>query len=861
MQTRSIVFVAAIPLLAVASSAQGGFPDYPSRIHALTNSARELATGDFDEDGRADFALGRATGTIAIALTNAQGEPIESSSLAVPTFARDLRVADFDGDGHQDLAAAIAGVPGAVQVWLGDGLGGFTPLQSSASSSESTAIHPADIDGDGDLDLYGLAKRVQIWRNDGSGQLSFVGQGTAFGGSAFDLVVADWNADGFDDYALSVGNPLVRIEYANGSGGIASFQDFSLPPLIWFDRMTAADGNGDGHLDLVGANVSQATGAVSLHCMPGNGLGQLGALVSSASALPGFPLSFTASDLDADGTSELLVLDAALGWNVFEPIGGGKWVAGATFGEMSYAAAGVLADVNGDGALDAATLSEGEPALQVTLGLGAGSFDTTLAIGSDLEVRGVTTYDFDGDGRDEVVAANEQDSSLYVFHSNPNGGFAGPAVYPTQIGPRTPALGDVDGDGDIDALVPHELTTSVSYLPGDGHGGFGSPVFTAVGGASLAALLHDVDGDGDLDGVLALDGPPGVRVLNGDGTGNFVSGALFPTVFDPAELVGGDFDGDGDLDVVVASNKNALAAVHLGDGAGGFGPPLSLPVAGDTAALLLADLDGDGHDDLVVAYVSAFQTDVFFGTGTGTFQSPLTLTLGSPRGLGGDDIDADGDDDLFTIDVSNNAVGLTLGDPTRTFAERRRFGAGVPFGRHLAVGRFGPTAELGFVTANTSGSEPSLAVGVPTPWAGAPSLYCTAKTNSLGCVPYVGFAGAPSVSASSGFTITAHHVLNQKVGLFFYSLAGPNAVPFLGGTYCVKAPTKRTALQNSLGNPPPLDCSGAYSLDFNAYMALGTDPNLVPGTTVRGQFWSRDPGFLAPNGVGFTSAIRFTLGL
>lgn len=42
-------------------------------------------------------------------------------------------------------------------------------------------------------------------------------------------------------------------------------------------------------------------------------------------------------------------------------------------------------------------------------------------------------------------------------------------------------------------------------------------------------------------------------------------------------------------------------------------------------------------------------------------------------------------------------------------------------------------------------------------------------------------------------------------------------------------------------------------------MAGGYDANLGAGTTVWGQFWSRDTGFAAPNNVGLTSAIRLAI--
>ncbi len=58
---------------------------------------------------------------------------------------------------------------------------------------------------------------------------------------------------------------------------------------------------------------------------------------------------------------------------------------------------------------------------------------------------------------------------------------------------------------------------------------------------------------------------------------------------------------------------------------------------------------------------------------------------------------------------------------------------------------------------------------------------------------------------------------------------------------------------------PPQTCMGSYSFDFNAWIAGGTDPSLVPGQYVWAQYWSRDLGFPPPNNTGLTNALRFLL--
>ncbi len=137
---------------------------------------------------------------------------------------------------------------------------------------------------------------------------------------------------------------------------------------------------------------------------------------------------------------------------------------------------------------------------------------------------------------------------------------------------------------------------------------------------------------------------------------------------------------------------------------------------------------------------------------------------------------------------------------------------------------------------------------------------CTAKTNSLGCVPVTGFSGTPSATAGSGFQVTAGNVFNRKTGMLLYTTSGLHASPFGGGILCLNAPLHRTIGMNAGGSSSGDDCTGAYSFDFNAYIASGANPALLPGVTVDAQYWSRDPGFAAPNNIGLSQAVHFGIG-
>jgi hypothetical protein len=139
-----------------------------------------------------------------------------------------------------------------------------------------------------------------------------------------------------------------------------------------------------------------------------------------------------------------------------------------------------------------------------------------------------------------------------------------------------------------------------------------------------------------------------------------------------------------------------------------------------------------------------------------------------------------------------------------------------------------------------------------------PVVYCTAQTNTLGCLPQIGAQGTPSASSTSGFRISVRNVRNQQNGMLLYGTNGRAAIPWLGGTLCVQPPLRRTPLVNSRGSAAPAnDCSGVLLRDFNAWTFAAGDPALFPGQHVRAQFYSRDPG--AVQNLNLSDAVEFYL--
>jgi hypothetical protein len=179
------------------------------------------------------------------------------------------------------------------------------------------------------------------------------------------------------------------------------------------------------------------------------------------------------------------------------------------------------------------------------------------------------------------------------------------------------------------------------------------------------------------------------------------------------------------------------------------------------------------------------------------------------------------------------------------------------FAKHFVALPAGGILRVRATVANAFGSVNGfqLVFGGAGACDGEIDRYCTAKVDSGGCVPTIGWAGGPPSAGACGcgFLVRATNVLRNRNGLMFFSLNGPRATPFLGGTLCVEPPLRRTAVQNSGGAAP---CGGTFSLDFNPLVPLYA---IAPGDSVWTQWYYRDPTHPDGSGTGLSDALHFTV--
>ena len=158
---------------AIASGRSGiDFANAVSEERRLANQllthGSGVAIGDVDGDGLADVYLGRVDGPNAL-YRSLGGMKFEDITQASGTALDGLDVtgvslADVDGDGDLDLLVGARGQANVLM--LNDGAGVFSDATAASGlqgEAGTTTLALADIDGDGDLDLYETNyKRIKV---------------------------------------------------------------------------------------------------------------------------------------------------------------------------------------------------------------------------------------------------------------------------------------------------------------------------------------------------------------------------------------------------------------------------------------------------------------------------------------------------------------------------------------------------------------------------------------------------------------------------------------------------------------------------------------------------------------------------
>ena len=634
----------------------------------------------------------------------AQAAPTLLHTPVLPIHSHQPTIAgDVNGDGHVDLVGVLDQYTSPkLGVYLGDGLGGFSPAVST-DVAPNVPIHLAggDFDHDGRMDVaFLLGTTVNVKVVFGAGDGSFVDPVTlplAAGGSGKDLTLCDATGDGNLDlvgaYADSPSPPARLTLYAGtGDGGFTSppVQIVALdnPTLVThgdFDGdgdvdLLAADplhtvvvwGHGDGSFDLpetlagitaimpaVTAWITKTTGDLDgdgrddIACVIQNGVREIlswkpgvgfsGMPIESEHSYP--PEAGDIADLDRDGLAELVLAYSGHTIETLKPGGAEGWTVTGRYGTSYYPWSLHAVDVDEDGGLDVVSAGSflGGPPGTATLLSGQGDGLLQNVYGLVERPLDVAVADMTGDGFADVVAVLGVGKPAQLLRGRFDGGLDQPE--PIDVGSQADQifLVDATGDGELDLLTTGGAAIAVAA--GHDDGSFDPPVLSPVSERIVRSRLAPFGGDGLPDLALLLRDPPSyyshhVHVLINIG-GRFTeigSTLVTPPGTDTKDFVVADLDHDQDTDLLVRWNAGYLR-VFINQPTG-FEPGLLQEMSG----LLLGaeDYDHDGHVDVADGRTGGFE--IRSGDGAGGFPALTTYPTPGlwPLNLTAVDLDRDG---------------------------------------------------------------------------------------------------------------------------------------------------------------------------------------------------------------------------
>jgi hypothetical protein len=267
-----------------------------------------FAAGDFNKDGKPDFAVGSGT-SLNVILGRGDGVFEAPQAILSGNSPYNLVPVDLNGDGNMDIVSSNNG-DNTISVVLGNGDGTFPKAVGYSTDSKPGNLSAADFNGDGKIDLVVISTasyNLDFFYGNGDGTLQSRTQYTQYNGYPDACGAGDFNGDGAPDVAVAVGGK-VFVVFRNADGTCTKSQMSTVSTSFTINALEAADFDSDGKADLVCVTSQPAVAFVK-----GSGDGKFTLKKNCPFDGQGFDiLGLAMGDFNADGVGDVAVANPFL---------------------------------------------------------------------------------------------------------------------------------------------------------------------------------------------------------------------------------------------------------------------------------------------------------------------------------------------------------------------------------------------------------------------------------------------------------------------------------------------------------------------------------------------------------------------
>ncbi len=612
--------------------------------NTITNSFTNVSSiiaSDLDDDGDMDI-VGAAEGAPLSWWRNEAGTISAVRNTIKTGFHNSVYAAKINGDNYPDV---ITSWDNTVSLVINDGTpydGGWTVYQVDTNFENVKSVIAADLDGDGDNDIIGIASgstdEIAWWKNtDGNGTFGpRIIIDTQFD-DPVSLYAADLDNDNDTDLVVAGGNMVVWFENnGTGSFGAGNLVDSAFKGA---NSIFTADFDGDGFKDILGARTWDPWwgdlnyGTISWWKIKSEWYRNTLDNEFSASS---FVISY---DLDGDGDMDVIGSAENDGIAWWENKGNDYYLKNTICSDCEYTYSLYAVDVDSDGDMD---------------------------ILSALEIDGILWIE-----NSDMVDGNDADT-------DPDPGTGNGTMWKEHLiydlgGDCSVFAADMNGDHIIDVLGAAYGSGQLGWWENDNTYPDDGTVWNShlwnIGTANWITSAY-IDNDNYPD-LVAASSSGLVWWENIDGTGSFPNPTVdYPsgsrhridTSFTSANMVLAiDIDKDDDIDLIgAAGGSTDEIAWYENNGDGTFGSRQTIAANFDGAvSVYVADINGDGYLDVIGAAGDAGKISWWEnvnGSCSTWREHPVTIGFGNVSSVSAADVDGDGDVDILGTSKDRNEI-------------------------------------------------------------------------------------------------------------------------------------------------------------------------------------------------------------